>query len=210
MHYNQKAFVETVDAERRARAARRRGPADSADLDDVVYAASAGDGAAWAALVERFAGRIRSVTRAHRLSQHDAEDVMQSTWLRLVEHITRVRAPRAIGAWITTTARRESLRTVEAARRQQPTEHELLDTEVCEPVDADDLAEAERRSTLAGALSKLSPRDAALLGMLFAEPAPKYADVSAALEMPIGSIGPTRQRSIARLRRDRDLRRLEE
>ena len=63
---------------------------------------------------------------------------------------------------------------------------------------------------MAGALGKLSGRDAALLGLLFAEPAPSYAEISAALDMPVGSIGPTRQRTIARLRRDRDLRRLAE
>jgi RNA polymerase sigma factor (sigma-70 family) len=208
MHYNQKAFVETVDGDRQAAAARRRVLAASAELEDVVLAASAGDGAAWAALVERFTARIRAVTRAYRLPQHDAEDVMQTTWLRLVEHIARVRAPRAVGAWITTTARRESLRAVEAARRQEPTDDGRLDTEAVEPVDADRLAAEERRSTLAGALTRLSARDAALLEMLFAEPASSYAEASAALGMPIGSIGPTRQRSIARLRRDRDLRRL--
>ena len=210
MHYNQSAFVDSVRAEQRARAARHRIASEVADLDDVVRAASAGDGAAWAALVERFAGRIRAVTQAHRLSQHDAEDVMQSTWLRLFEHIASVRVPGAVGAWIATTARRESLRTVQAARRQEPTEQELLDTEVVEPVNADRLAAAERRSTMADALRKLSGRDAALLGMLFAEPAPSYAEISTALDMPVGSIGPTRQRSIARLRRDRDVRRLAE
>ena len=210
MHYNQSAFVDSVRAEQRARAARHRIPTDSSDLDDVVRAASAGDGAAWAALVERFAGRVRAVAQAHRLSPHDAEDVMQSTWLRLFEHIASVRVPRAVGGWIATTARRESLRTVQAARRQEPTDHELLDTEVVEPVDADRLAESERRRTVAGALGKLSGRDAALLGLLFAEPAPSYAEISAALDMPVGSIGPTRQRTIARLRRDRDLRRLAE
>ena len=206
MHYNQSAFVDSVRAEQRARAARR----GRSDLDALVRAASAGDGAAWETLVERFTGRIRAVTQDHRLSQHDAEDVMQSTWLRLFEHIASVRVPGAVGAWIATTARRESLRAVRAARRQEPTDHELLDSEVVEPVDVDRLAAAERRSTMAGALNKLSPRDAALLGMLFAEPAPSYAEISAALDMPVGSIGPTRQRSIARLRRDRELRRLAE
>jgi RNA polymerase sigma factor (sigma-70 family) len=205
MHYNQSAFVESVRAEQRARADRHR-----SDLDALVRAASAGDGAAWATLVERFTGRIRAVTQDHRLSPHDAEDVMQSTWLRLFEHIASVRVPGAVGAWIATTARRESLRAVRAARRQEPTDHELLESEVVEPVDVDRLAAAERRSTMAGALSKLSPRDAALLGLLFAEPAPSYAEISAALDMPVGSIGPTRQRSIARLRRDRELRRLAE
>ena len=103
---------------------------------------------------------------------------MQSTWLRLLEHIASVRVLRAVGGWIATTARRESLRTVQAARRQEPT-GELLDTEVVEPVDADRLAESERRETVAYALRKLSARDAALLGMLFAE-LPSYAEISAA------------------------------
>jgi RNA polymerase sigma factor (sigma-70 family) len=201
MHYNQKALVETVEAERLARAARRRAP----DLEDVVLAASAGDGAAWTSLVERFAGRIRAVARAHGLSAHDAEDVMQGTWLRLIEHIAQVRRPGAVGAWISTTARREALRTLNASRRQVPTDDELLDVEAVEPVDVDRLVAAERESAVAGALGKLHDRDAALLGLLFAEPAPSYAEISAVLQMPVGSIGPTRQRCIARLRRDREL-----
>ena len=158
MHYNQSAFVDSVRAEQRARAARHRITAESADLDAVVRAASAGDGAAWAALVDRFAGRVRAVAQAHRLSPHDAEDVMQSTWLRLFEHIASVRVPRAVGGWIATTARRESLRAVQAARRQQPTEHEFLDTEIVEPVDADRLAEAERRSAWPARWEALRPR----------------------------------------------------
>ena len=210
MHYNQSAFVDSVRAEQQARAARHRIRSEPADLDAVVRAAAAGDGAAWAALVERFAGRIRAVTQAHRLSHHDAEDVMQSTWLRLFEHIASVRVPGAVGAWVATTARRESLRTAQAARRQEPTDHVRLDTEAVEPVDADRLAAAERRTTMADALRRLSARDAALLALLFAEPAPSYAEISAALDMPVGSIGPTRARSSARLRRDRDLRRLAE
>jgi RNA polymerase sigma factor (sigma-70 family) len=210
MHYHQKAFVETVDAERQARGSRGRIRTGAADLEEVVRAASAGDGAAWAALVERFAGRIRAVTQSHRLSQHDAEDVMQSTWLRLFENIGAVRAPRAVGSWVATTARRESLRSVQVARRHEPTEDHLLDIRAVEPVDADRLTAAERRSTVAGALRKLSARDAAMLAMMFAEPAPSYAEISAALDMPVGSIGPTRLRSIARLRRDRALRQLAE
>jgi DNA-directed RNA polymerase specialized sigma24 family protein len=132
-----------------------------------------GDGAAWATLVERFAGRVRAVAQAHRLSQHDAEDVMQSPWLRLFEHIASVGVP------------------VPSAPGSPP-------------------PRAASRSAVAGALRRLSARDAALLGMLFAEPALSYAEIAAALEMPVGSIGPTRQRSIARLRRDGDLRRLAE
>jgi hypothetical protein len=95
------------------------------DLERVVSAAAAGDETAVAELVDRFAVRIRAVARAHRLDTHDVEDVMQTTCLRLLQCVDTIRNPSAIGAWLETTARRESLRVlktnIDAVQRPHPT-----------------------------------------------------------------------------------------
>jgi RNA polymerase sigma factor (sigma-70 family) len=170
------------------------------DVAQLVRAAAAGDQAAWNQLVERFNGLVWSVARAHRLERADAGDVVQTTWLRLVEHLGRLQDPERVGAWLATTARRECLRTLRSSARVVPTEAELLpDPGTDAPLAAGLLAD-ERDRALWTAFGGLSERCQALLRLLVADPPPSYEDVGAALDMPIGSIGPTRQRCLDRLR----------
>jgi len=115
--HHTRAFTAGLQADRRAAAARRRAPAGAAELERLLAAASKGDDGAWSALGRRFGARVRAVARAHRLTAHDVEDVVQTTWLRLVEHIHRIRDARALGAWLETTARREILRFLRGTRR---------------------------------------------------------------------------------------------
>jgi DNA-directed RNA polymerase specialized sigma24 family protein len=119
----------------------------------------------------------------------------------MFQHVGSISDPKAIGAWLETTARHESLRVLESHRREEATENEAL-PELPAPPEPDPVQEAERMAALGAALHKLPARHAALMRMLIAEPAPSYAEISAALGMPIGSIGPIRARSLARLRRD--------
>ena len=205
MLHHDPRFIESLAAERRAAAASRRPPADAAELERLVSAAATGSGAAWTALVERFTARVRAVARAHRLAAHDADDVAQTTWLRLLEHIGEIRDARAVGAWLETTARRESLRKLGAARRERPTEDEQIGLEPVAPLDEARLVESERRAALTRSLERLPSRQRRLLGMLVDESEPSYLEISRALDMPVGSIGPTRVRALARLRRDEGL-----
>ena len=204
LHHNPQ-FVESLAAERRTVAAARRPPADAAELERLVSAAAAGNGDAWTALVGRFTARLRSVARAYRLHPHDTEDVAQTTWLRLLEHIGELRDARAVGAWLETTARRESLRKIEAGRRERPTDDEYMSCEPVAPVDEARLLQSERHAALTDALETLPPRQQRLLGMLVQEREPSYQEISQTLDMPIGSIGPTRVRALARLRQDQRL-----
>jgi RNA polymerase sigma factor (sigma-70 family) len=179
--------------------------AERFDIERVVRAASAGDRSAVSELVERYAVRVRIVARQQGLAAHDVEDVVQTTWLRLLEHAHTIRDPTAIGAWLETTARRESLRVVKASGRERPTNNELVLDAPVAPVDEQRLRAAEGRAALAGALRQLTDDRRELLSMLFAEPTPSYAEISRALDMPIGSIGPTRARCLERLRAHRNL-----
>src|SRR6476620_10431170 len=107
------------------------------DVGQLVRDAADGDQAAWNQLVERFNGLVWSVARAHRLDSAAASDVVQTTWLRLVENLGRLQEPERVGAWLATTARRESLRTLRLSARQVPTETELLpDPGTDTPLDA--------------------------------------------------------------------------
>ena len=198
------AFVKTREAERLAEGARRRTSADARETARVVGAATSGDETAFSALVDRFAARVRAVARMHRLAAHDVDDVMQTTWMRLLERGGSIRDPNAVGAWLETTARRESLRTLRSATRERPTDEMLLDEPV-PPVDERELVAAEERAALATALDELPAHQRRLVSMLLMEPAPSYTEISRALDIPIGSIGPTRARCIARLRGNRAL-----
>ena len=168
----------------------------------LVTAARAGKSDAWDALVERFVNRVWAIARAHRLSPSDAEDVSQVTWLRLLTHLDTIREPERVGAWLATTARNECLRVLRTAGRQVPVgdEDQLEPRHVAPPpVDARMLT-TERDTALWRAVAMLSPKCERLLRTLMADPEPSYEEVSAALGMPIGSIGPTRARCLKHLR----------
>jgi RNA polymerase sigma factor (sigma-70 family) len=192
----------TFKVHSQAAATERRPPVG--ELERAVMAASLGDRTAMSDLVERFAPRVRAVARAHRLAAHDVEDVMQTTWLRLLQRVDTVRNPSALGSWLETTARRESLRVLKANSRERPTNNEAVFDALAPPVDEQPL-KAAGLASLAVVLERLSSHQRELLSMLFADPAPSYAEISRALGMPIGSIGPTRARCLRRLRENEHL-----
>jgi RNA polymerase sigma factor (sigma-70 family) len=147
---------------------------------------------------------IWGVARAHRLDDADASDVVQATWLLLLENLCRLKDPGRVGAWLTTTARRECLRVLRANGRKVllgdgPREPVSLDVAPGEALLAD-----ERDRALREGFARLRATDQALLRLLMADPRPRYEEISAALEIPVGSIGPTRQRALERLRRELD------
>jgi RNA polymerase sigma factor (sigma-70 family) len=170
---------------------------------ELVAAAAAGDSAAWAALVDRYTGLLWSVARGFRLDQADAADVVQTAWLRLVEHLERLHDPEHVGAWLATTVRRECLRQLRRSGRERATESTDLDTVdlTAEPLDAA-LLRDESMAELSHALNRMPDPCRRLLRVLMADPPPSYDEVSAALDMPVGSIGPTRGRCLNRLRQE--------
>jgi RNA polymerase sigma factor (sigma-70 family) len=171
-----------------------------------VRLAALGDGRAWSEIVAEFEGLLWAVARTHRLCHADQADVVQTTWLRFAENLDRLREPARLGAWLATTARRESLEVLAKSAREFPTDDALLPEEAYTPEPARGLIAAEDRSAVRAALDVLPERQRALLYALFVEPEASYVDISAAVGIPIGSIGPTRGRSLERLRRDCGLR----
>jgi RNA polymerase sigma factor (sigma-70 family) len=185
-------------------------PVHSERAAQLVRAAESGDAAAWEEIVESFSGLVWSVIRAYRLAPADAADVFQTVWLRLAEHLGRIRDPQQVGAWLATTARHESLRVARGQSRLVLTDRSDL-FDVGQPgenppeqavLDAEEAAlDSDRAARLWRALGELPERCQKLLRVLTATPPPSYAEVAAALDMQIGSIGPTRARCLDQLRR---------
>jgi RNA polymerase sigma factor (sigma-70 family) len=169
----------------------------------LVEAAAAGSRDAWNELVARFAPTVWAVARGHRLNAADAADVSQTTWMRLVENLTRVEQPERVGAWLATTARRESLRVLRLSGRQVPSSDDM--EVVADPQSFDSLEHnvvvRDRQDVIAELVRKLPVRSQVLLRLLSADSPLRYKEISESLDMPIGSIGPTRARALEQLRR---------
>jgi RNA polymerase sigma factor (sigma-70 family) len=171
---------------------------------DLVTRARNGDRSAWEALVDRYSPLIWSICRRYQLDRTDAEDVCQAVWLRLVEQLDNLRDPAALPGWIATTTQRECYRAQRAKCRlaaggQVPEADNLPDEQTV--VAEDELLTAERHAALREAFRDLPPNCQRLLALLIADPPIPYAEISARLGIPIGSIGPSRSRSLEKLRR---------
>jgi RNA polymerase sigma factor (sigma-70 family) len=167
------------------------------DVAQLVWRASEGDRWAWERLVEQYARLIWALTRDFKLTESDAADVFQVTWLRLLEHIDRLEQPARVGSWLAATARRECLRNM-AARKKLVLVHDA--TALDDVAVHQRLLAGERTQDVRQALAQLPPQWRQLLELLMADPPASYAQISSQLGLPVGSIGPTRGRCLARLR----------
>ena len=168
---------------------------------ELLAEAGAGSSAAWDELVSRYSGLVWAVARGFAMSMADAADVSQTTWLRLVEHITKLREPEHLGGWLATTARHECLRLLRKNGREVVEADAGIDVESGEPTPEAVVLDNERDRLLWLSLGEIPQRCQVLLRALASAPPPSYGDVSAALGMPIGSIGPTRARCLDYLKK---------
>ena len=169
----------------------------------LVMRARDGDERAWAALVERYAPLIWSLCRRYRLDATDTADVGQNVWLLLVNQLGKIRDPAALPGWLATTTRRECGRVLGKAQvpqgaRRKPDAENIPDGEA-ETIEQGLLA-AERHAALREAFAHLPPRDQQLIALLIEDPPVPYAQISARLGIPVGSIGPNRRRCLDKLR----------
>lgn len=165
----------------------------------LVKAAARGDQQAWDVLVDRHSGLLWSITRQFRLSDQDAADVVQATWLRLIENLGRIRNPDRLAGWLAVTARGEALRALRPGDIPRPNEDFASITDDS-PAPGDHLVAEEDAAALWAALGALPATSQRLLRMLIADPPHSYAQIAATLDMSVGSIGPARARSLRHLR----------
>ena len=172
---------------------------------DLVTRAATGDQRAWDALVDRYAPLIWSLCREHGLSDANARTIGQAVWLQLMSQPGNLREPAALAGWLAATTRRECRKVRHATREPQAGGH-AQDAETI-PDQQTEMAEhelqaAERDAVLREAFTRLSPCCQRLIAMLTEDPPMPYAQISARLSIPPGSIGSSRRRCLNKLRRD--------
>jgi RNA polymerase sigma factor (sigma-70 family) len=161
--------------------------------------AASGEESAWREIVARFSALVSAICRRYGVSGSDVGDVTGNVWLQLVTGLPALRVPEALPGWLATTAKRECLTLLRDKHRQIPSDRDFT-----HPVESDvdgPLLAAERRDMARRVVGQLPARDRALISMLFSDPPTPYADISSSLGIPLGAIGPTRQRCLARARR---------
>lgn len=173
---------------------------DDLSVVDLVERARDGDQTAWDQIVQRYAPLVWSLCQRYHLARADADDVGACVWLRLVEKLDTIREPAALPGWLATTTRRECLRLLQAKNRELPVEDNQRLVDDANPAADAWLLEQERLIALRLAYADLSERCRQLLKLLFADPVTPYDEISAVLGMPVGAIGPTRQRCLGKLR----------
>jgi RNA polymerase sigma factor (sigma-70 family) len=169
------------------------------EVAELARMAAGGDQDAWREIVRRYLPLVWAVAREHRLDRADAADVSQSTWVALTRHLPTLRHPERLAAWLATTARRECGR-VHALRRREVRTDRLEDIPAEHGPEAQAMR-AARDEALWQAFAGLPERCQRLLGILARAPELTYAQVGHALGLKAGSIGTTRGRCLATLRR---------
>ena len=172
-----------------------------AELAALVEAARGGEQAAWNELVARLGRLVWSITRAYRLDPQDGDDVAQIAWMRLAEHIDRLSDPGSVKMWLATTTKRECITMLRQRARVQPVDVDELALQMMSPAADVDVFTSERDRLVWSAFERLSERCQRLLHLAVADKDGGYVEIAALLDMPVGSVGPTRQRCLDNLRR---------
>ncbi|MEZ5408667.1 MAG: sigma-70 family RNA polymerase sigma factor [Acidimicrobiales bacterium] len=185
------------------------------DVAGLVEAARTGDAAAWRALVDGHTGLVWSIVRGFRFDDDTARDVYQTVWLRLAEHLDRIREPARLAGWLGQTTRNECVGVVRQRSRIVLSDEPEQVRVGGEPVELGAWAEPgsrlerdETRAAVAAAFERLGERCQELLRLLVSDPPVSYELISEALGIPVGSIGPTRARCLQTLRSTPEISRI--
>ena len=185
------------------------------DVERLVEAARQGDATAWRSLVDGHTGLVWSIVRGFRLDDDTAHDVFQTVWLRLAEHLDRIREPARLAGWLGQTTRNECVGVVRQRSRIVVTDDPGRVGLGAEPVELGAWAEPgsqlernEVRAAVAAAFDRLGQRCQDLLRLLVNDPPMSYEAISEILGIPVGSIGPTRARCLQHLRSTPEISRI--
>ena len=161
---------------------------------------------AWDALVDRYKRLVYSIALHSGLGQDDAADVLQTVFTVLLENMHGLRAPQGLAAWLITTAKRASWSVVRKRQREQAVGDEaaalFAPAKQWTPDGPSEESRWADQAVVRDALERLGQRCRKLLWLLYYDRTePTYDEVGRHLEMPVGSIGPTRARCLRKMRR---------
>lgn len=165
-----------------------------------LQAALDGDRTAWEEIVREHTNLLWWIARSYRLDDATSADVVQTVWMQLVRYGHAITNPDRLVSWLATTARREALRRSRSATRTVPVDTTSEHEDRTVPAADERLIDEELTSSALVAFRQLGPECQRLLTLLCTEPAKSYQEIAVLLDRKPGSIGPTRQRCLAKLR----------
>ena len=168
---------------------------------ELIAACITGEAWAWDALVDRYKRLIYSVALRAGLGQEDAADVFQTVFVLLLEKVHGIRDPQALGAWLITTTKRQSWRVLKKRQREPTDERDVTSGPSAAEQCPDESSWADQ-ALVRDALAQLGERCRRLLWLLYYDRSePSYEHIGRQLEMPLGSVGPTRARCLQKMRK---------
>jgi RNA polymerase sigma factor (sigma-70 family) len=187
---------------------------------ELIEAARACDEDAWEQIVGRYQPLINGISRRHRLAPDDVNDLSQYVWMQLLDHVHKLREPRALPGWIAATTTHRCYEILRNHKRSVSVDPLVMGrfelaaatarkTNGDGPVGVDDdLLRADERRAIRQGLAELTESQQELLSLLVADPPVPYSEISRRMRLPIGSIGPTRARLLKKLKGSIAVRRL--
>ncbi len=173
------------------------------DVADLLAAASSGNQTAWNSLVQRYLPLVYSVTRRFNLSDTEADDVSQTVWLRLIEHLDSIKTPAALPGWIATTTRNAAISALRSTRRTQPVDPApggVLDRGTHAQDVETEIMRYEQFEALRSAIDQLRPDYRQLIMLMLDDPPHSYEEIGELMGIPATSVGPTRARCLKKMR----------
>lgn len=174
--------------------------------EELVLACGQGDEEAWSALVARYQRLLYTIPRRAGLDEDAAADILQQTFLKLLQNLKKIQQPAQIHAWLVTTARRETLHFLRRQKNAPQTSiDEMNDGEQKEFPASELLADEillamERQHSVRAAVTSLDERCRNLITLLFyRQNQVPYSEIAQILGISEGSIGPTRARCLQKL-----------
>jgi RNA polymerase sigma factor (sigma-70 family) len=173
------------------------------EVADLVQRHFDGDAKALAELISIFEGLVKAAARRVLRCSTVFDDAVQDTWLNFVRFGDRIADPERVGAWLWTVALNSARRIQRRDSRCIVAENvvDLADAmadEVPEPDHA--LQRCERAMVVHRAAAEMRETDQRVLSLMMDERAYDYRQISKISGRPIGSLGPTRDRIIRKLR----------
>jgi RNA polymerase sigma factor (sigma-70 family) len=162
---------------------------------------------AWESLVQRYSRLIYGIALRRGLSQDDAADVFQTVCVKLLANLEKLKDDQHLTGWMITTAKNECTHVYRQRQRlyspspSNDTGEKMALLATDDPWPIEVVVQLEEEQLVRREVENLPDRCRRLIELLYlADPPLSYEEVSAFLEMPVGSIGPTRARCLKGLK----------
>ena len=170
---------------------------------ELVNMCLGGDGVAWETLIKRYRRFIYSIPVKFGFRTADAGDVFQNVCVILLEHLHELKDETRITPWLQTTTMRLCMAAAGEKQREVATADEEFEDQLDPSLTLEEIRLlTEAQQDLRDRVRALPAKCRDLIEMLyFDQRSPSYQEISDSLGIPVGTISPTRNRCLEKLKK---------